>query len=532
MFNVDKSGMVVNISSDGIAFNVTTGLISGTSLVLATIEAIGCTWEVTSSGTVANVKLIPIGENISSGCFGISEYRKFLYAPYASYWQTLGSVTGMYPTLMHSAAEDLGWGTGKVEMTNDYIFLELASEVRRVSVTGTSSLMHQVWTFEGDNWGQYCLYDDEKIYVMEQEEFNPSVSIKRINFGGYGGPTETYIYSFLEEDYYHSQSYLLFTPLYLNRVKYGSWDCIVCVAYYSAIDSDVYPQYILRCIIYNVNTGSISDQWFEATDGTWYPWDADLYSIYYNLSSPSFYQTKMIFTITIDGFVDWFTPPYPTVCLLPSFIIDVSDNTITRVDTYKQQPYFVTTYDITSTIDYSDAKYYFTAWLSSLSKYVLFFVDINSETMSEEGDFIELSDSSEQFQSSYIGGVMVERTAAPGSCNVLQIPALYNINTVDIYVEHGSDYFESALAVDIPQSIIWNVRSNTLQGKRIGSGVAVNKDIAVYWGGAGTVPFTYSNNREVMLRILNRKAVIVVRSNYIPSSNYQLDFYLLTDEEP
>jgi hypothetical protein len=58
MFNITQSGNIVNIDSPDVEFDITVSLISGTSFQVANIEAIGYSWEVTSSGTVANVKLI------------------------------------------------------------------------------------------------------------------------------------------------------------------------------------------------------------------------------------------------------------------------------------------------------------------------------------------------------------------------------------------------------------------------------------------------------------------------------------------
>lgn len=61
MFNITQVGNVVNIDSPDVEFDITVSLISGTSFQVANIEAIGYSWEVTSSGTVANIKLIVSG---------------------------------------------------------------------------------------------------------------------------------------------------------------------------------------------------------------------------------------------------------------------------------------------------------------------------------------------------------------------------------------------------------------------------------------------------------------------------------------
>lgn len=58
MFNIAKSGYIVNITSEGIDFGVTGTFVSGTSFKVANIWAEGCPWEITVSGTIANIKLI------------------------------------------------------------------------------------------------------------------------------------------------------------------------------------------------------------------------------------------------------------------------------------------------------------------------------------------------------------------------------------------------------------------------------------------------------------------------------------------
>jgi hypothetical protein len=63
MFSITQVGNRVDISSSGIDFRITGSLVSGTSYMIANIEAIGYDWDITSvSGTLVNVKLIVSGD--------------------------------------------------------------------------------------------------------------------------------------------------------------------------------------------------------------------------------------------------------------------------------------------------------------------------------------------------------------------------------------------------------------------------------------------------------------------------------------
>lgn len=59
MLNVVSIGGRVDISSSGIDFSITGSLVSGTSFIVADIEAIGYDWEVIHTGTMVNAKLVP-----------------------------------------------------------------------------------------------------------------------------------------------------------------------------------------------------------------------------------------------------------------------------------------------------------------------------------------------------------------------------------------------------------------------------------------------------------------------------------------
>ena len=59
MFNITQVGNRVDIFSSGIDFRITGSLVTGTSFMMANIEAVGYDWDVTSvSGTLVNVSLI------------------------------------------------------------------------------------------------------------------------------------------------------------------------------------------------------------------------------------------------------------------------------------------------------------------------------------------------------------------------------------------------------------------------------------------------------------------------------------------
>lgn len=547
MFNITKAGNRVDIFSSGIDFRITGSLVSGTSMMVANIEAVGYDWEVTASGLTgtaayfANIKLKIGGELMSGGCWGMnSGYRKMLYAPW-TIKQTMGNtgVTGsLTPTLLYSIDKNEYLNT-QIEMTSERVFLLTKNSstediVLRFSISGSSSQIYSPEIGLDHFLYNFAPYNNDVVYTLEEDYDSightyDNFQIREVTFNGATGTSSSnLIYDWIYQyDTYGSSTYYFYYTYWFGRHKYGTNDCIVCIQVYH-IDTGSDPTYMLKFIIYHIESGITSEQWVAPSNDA----DADLNSVSSASTSPSFYASKIIFTLTVarPGGV---TPPYGVHCFTPTFITDISVNSVTRIETPTWDLDVdwptLTTYECCSTIDYSTQKYYFTAWYRPSSGigagYYLFSMGINYVTpIVVQGDLVDYQES---FQA-YTKGYSVDRTPAPGACDVQDVPVQNVVNSVDILVEHGADYFESACAIDIPEDMIWNITSNTLQGKAL-TITATDRDIPIAWAAPGTVPFLYSSTQEVYLRILNGVCVIMVFSRRASPLAYQMDFYLLKE---
>jgi hypothetical protein len=520
MFNIIQFGNVVNIDSDSVEFDITVSLISGTSFQVANIEAIDCDWEVTSSGTTANIELIS-GMPISGGHHGYGLYWKMIYAPFTSK-QTLNDITTLEPVLLNTTS-GAGVGTNnapRFEMTNKYIYFDLrhpSSVIRRYSITGTSAYQEYAGTYGGV---LFCPYNDDIIYNYEEDATYGY--IREIDFSGVSG-TATTKYTFELSDTYNGNTYNYPYSVYFQHLKYELYDAIIHISYWNVSDYVTSPTWIIRCIIYHPDTNITTSNWIEFTDGTWPAgFEPDCSLCYMNNISPSFYNSKMIFTFRIDDYESGHpaTPPYPNVCKIPTFVVDISDDTITRVDNLKQQSW-QGGWNGASVVNYVNGTYYFISYfessVSAEDDEYIFSVNINSETMAM-GDVC--TPHYEPFQARFIG-FGVEDASAGTEADVMGIPIQTVYNTIDLLYTSK----EAECIIDIPKKILWNVIESGLQGKALPGGTS--RDITINWGGA--MPFEYPSQKEIWFRILNGNAVMVLYSRQTGSPYYSsYKIYLLT----
>ena len=532
MFNITQYGNVVNIDSPNVEFDITITQISGTSFQIANIEAIGYDWEVTSSGTMmmANVKLIP-GLRISGPCFGQSNYRKMLYAPWDT-GQTMGTVgtTGsLTPTLLYSADVALGYYAPRMQITNKYVFLYVdpvdGIHIKRYSIDDFSE--QDYYADAGNNYTWDCaVYNNSTVFTLEENwDTDDVMRICKVSYPtgtSYStGTTTTEV--MCEWDYYSTVDgieYNGWDNYFFGRVKNGTYDCIVNIM---SFIGDISPtQYLWKVVIYNINTNTINEQWVDPSN----EWDADLYNVPYGSTSPAFYGSKIIFTYALIDLTNLPGPPYGSICLIPTMIIDISNNSVTLIDDIKwdlDADYtYVNTYHATSVINYTTGIYYFTAWVDPAvgsGAYYIFSMDINSPS-------VVMGDACSTYLECHQGenqGYAIDEINLPGNNNVVTIPSETVVANVDTLLDNFGRV-ESLAAIDIPNDMIWNIKSSVLQGKTLGAGS--NRDITVDWAGA-TIPFTYPANREVWVRILDSRSLVMVYSSSAPS--YQQDFYILKE---
>jgi hypothetical protein len=521
MFNIAQSGNIVNIDSDGVEFDITVSLISGTSFQVANIEAIDYDWEVTSSGTMmmANVKLI--SREISSGGFWFGGNQgKMLYGKWVRK-QSMNDVTSLDPTLLESVGRNLSINHPRLEMTSKYVFIQRFDAlfnpyIVRHSIHSGTSVTYDPTTVDV-SLASFCVYDDDTIYTVETDDSGNTTNLRKVIFTD-SSYSVSDIYSWTSyDDTYGGYYYSTYQHYFTGRVKSGAYDSIVVIWLYGEDNPAPYPfdDFLFKFIVHNTYTLATSEQWKETSSIG----HIDLSAVYGVCTSPSFYQTKLIFSITPEwaGYPDPWPDPYPWIC---TFILDISDNSITRIEHEDSSSYYYRSYASTSTIDYPNHTYYFNVYFDDYGGgdgFYLVSMDINAPVM-VMGSIKEI----ESWQG-FTMGYCIDDEVTPGTVDVMDVPSLTAITTVDILCVNP----DSACAVDIEEGIIWNVKSDVLQGKTI-YGPGLSRDITVNWAGA-TIPFTYSLSRKVWLRICNGNAVMMVFSRQSSPVAYQQDFYLLKE---
>jgi hypothetical protein len=483
---------------------------------------------------------------VSGGVWGFSYYRKMLYSPWETK-QTLGDVTSMTSHFLKSFGKSLDYYYPRPCMTSNWVYIDFdvpGTNHGRLSRFSTIDYTEQIYdpTSLTDPQRVYWFFipDSDNVFYTLENVFDDLVTydnmeISRVELDDLGNiVSKTKLFEW-DNNYpvVDGNEYVLWDSYYFGRVKYGSDDCIVNIWSYINDGPGDTPPYLLKVVIYHLDSNTASEQWITPSDDM----DADIYNMYGNSSSPSFYQSKLIFTGSVEPPSGMPGPPYGSHALFITYIIDVSDDSVTKVDNVlfnlDENWAYAVTYSITSTIDYNTGTYYFIVYIEPEdnigSGFCLYSMDIENPSMELVENF-GLTGDKEAWQGE-IDNYLVDKTPAPGSCSVRETPTRNVITTVDVYVEHGADYFESACAIDIPENMIWNIRANTLQGKTLGGGA--DRDISVAWSG-DTVPFAYPAyaNKELWIRILNEMCLVMVysRSATYPYT-YQTDFYLLKETE-
>lgn len=524
MFNIIRYGNVVNISSSGIDFQITGSYVTGTSYMVAHIEAVGYSWDVTYSGTVANIKLVS-GEAISGGFWGGGYYGKMLTGSWVTK-QTMNDVASLEPTLLKSVGTLTQLRSPRLEMTSDYVFLmwrnpsNNTDALTRYKVTDTTSVEYDPNVPGSRYLYSFCVVSNNIVYTIEYA-YDGSVGnmeLKKITFTDEDYTVEDISSWDCDEAVYNGYTYEFWEHYFTGRIKYGNDDCIVTVFTYLQHGNDSPPpnEYMLRFNVYHINTNTLNNIWQIPSTG-----NISLFSIDGMNTSPSFYQSKMIFVLSPTEALGEYPDPFPW---LSAFILDVSNNTVTKLEWTASLDSWVGTGDTSSVIDYNTHIFYFEAFYQPpddpTGGIYLYSIDLDSPSIVLGSIFPEW----ESWQGADVG-YGFNQTTLPATVDVFNIPDGDVITSIDVLCDTYN--VDSACAIDIDKGIIWNVKASVLQGKGL-VGIGSDRNITVNWSG-GSIPFAYANTRKVWLRICNGVAVIMIYSKQNSPALQQQDFYLLKE---
>jgi len=488
---INVTGSIADVLVEGYTWNV--NFVSGTFAPL----------------TIADVEFYPV---LSGGScnIGTAYYGNVVY-PFER-GQTMKSVSQLSATLFHSPGMARTYTTPIGELSFDHTFIVERSETAAyIKRTTTDEFVTEYYTTDEEETeiiGQCLMYNDCTAYTTEVDLATGDYLIRKVVFDGSSG-TATTVYTVSADVAYSGYTYTIYDIYYFNRLEYGTTKCIILVLSYH---NDTFGD-IFRCIVYHPNSGISHSQVFDCG------FYAD--TSFHYATAPAIYRNKFIFTLNP---YDYYTEPDPTpiTCYCPTFILDVNDHSLEMVNDYltdKESGDYLRAFG-GSGIDYATGIYYFTG--DNNSGYLLFSMNIEGTP-----SISAVSSTNMHLFQGPIDVYGVDRIPAPGNCSVRSIPDLDILTTVNIYVEHGADYFEGACAIDHCHDIIWNIRSDKIEGKALNA-TATSRDIPVTWPGGGTVPFAYANNRELFMRILAGRVLVLVYSTGTVGQ-YQSDWFLLRE---
>lgn len=476
---------------------------------------------------------IPCGYGyIGCNMWGTSYPTKQLYSPSISgNMQTLNNITSLSPILLDSDDTPLSSTGPRTQMTSDYIFVcHYGSSwgrgrLSRYSTADYTEDIYDPWGSESRQLVRFEVYDNNTIYTIE---FGTELEICRVTFDDVGGTSRTTLMSWAEEVNLGGTDYLYWDDFFFTRVKSDNVDAVVYCGSLISQASPSDPEYYFHVCIYHIDTDTTYSEYFAPSLDWSY---ADMYHTYWQCGSPATYNNYLIWTYTI-GYLDLPSgPPYGNHAWIANLVIDISIDDISIKDNMKVDidngPYEYT-YTTTGMVDYDTGIYYFTYYKQiyyghpETDSFTLCQMPISEPfTISDVTDFT-MNDWFTGWQSETIP-YMVNMDNAPATEDVYYVPSLIHPDSVDLYC--SSIY--CACTVDVVNHMMWNVKSDRLQGIAVSGGTS-DRDITIEWDG-GTVPFTYSGNRQVLLQIFDGMAFIIVFSRQSSPTLYQTDFYLLKE---
>jgi hypothetical protein len=482
---------------------------------------------------------------ISGPCHGMTHDRTMLDVPWSA-GQTLGDVETLASTLLYSTSDYVeGYSEPRIGMTSNYLFTlsKASSSARTLLIRADAATLAQE-TYDPELAGSHFLInftivDEDTIYTIEEAYPGETDKLQlcRVTFNG-GTPNREVIY---EVDCwpgeYSGSPYLSWDTVSLLYFKNGSKNYIVYTGTWMADD---YPEtcpneVMLRFWIYDIDLNSMSDQWVVPAPDAGYSYD--LYEVTWNCTPPAFYGSKMIITVGL-GSMSTYDPHYyddPPVQRpwATTIFVDVSTSEITQVYDWTDSDWeWNWLYEVGGVIDHDTDTYYYQMWLeddahSNLnSGYFLFSIDLAGTPSQTKGAEAGTPDGRgcHYFQGISKCYAVDREPTVPTALDVFELPSMTPITTINVdYSQWNGHYFESGIAIDRTQNMLWSLRSGILEGKSLNGGT--DRDITI----SGSLPFTYSNNRAIHYRILSDMALVMVSSSRSSPSLGQVDYYLLKE---
>jgi len=231
--------------------------------------------------------------------------------------------------------------------------------------------------------------------------------------------------------------------------------------------------------------------------------------------------------------LDNYNPPYYPAPQIEIVMVDIINGNITILNNILKDPEYW--YIDGGALDYTNNKYYFSAWYEANGCSSVYSVNLNNPiAILDEEISLPLSLAFGTYDQGHNRGYLFDEPSSssmPGMAPFYDFP---NLNYIDeIYLslvkgwgDGGALYRE----MDMDNNIVWNLQLDKLEGKSLNGGIS--RDIPIepplsFFYPIGGPPFN-NWNRMAYLRILDGKCIVLIysRTDIIPYE-YSQRWYLL-----
>jgi hypothetical protein len=498
---------------------------------------------------------IPCVYQLMSGpSWGFRSWRSMLVQPWLE-GQTMESINYLTPHLLSQDATYLEYYAPQVQMTKNYVFIthyistQNQEYVSRYSVEDYSEcgLYNPDSDYPtGRMFVQSVVYNENILYTLEYDwgvDYD-NMQIVKVTFAEDNSTTREVIFVFEEYPYANGvDEYVAWDSYFFGHMKNGDNDCVISIHTFLGGEN---PEYYFKVIVHHINTGVTTAQWILPLDD---PYGTDIYGIYWQATSPAFYQSKLMFQyiVDIDNMPRSPVYPYPLLepfgshCQNPIFILDISDDSVEIVQDHKTDFdtdwAYVDSWDATTIIDHNTNKMYWIGYYSSEYWETngldgQFIYEMNIYTPHNVTIVAMCPSTSMQTYQGPTTGYELNLASSGQEYNILSIPYQSGITTVGVTTPYGAAHNESGAIICIEKNgnILWNIGLDRLEGKSLVGGE--NRNIMINWEDS-IIPYMFPSYeyKEVWLQILNGMAIVMVYSGDFDVSPriLQQDFYLLKE---
>lgn len=353
-------------------------------------------------------------------------------------------------------------------------------------------------------FGSIVLQDENTAYVTYWDDDTLKLRLSKVDFCD---REEEIIYEWDWEK--NNEAEYVSNSLFMVKNVYDGEEVLAIAENW---DTDPTDGYKLHVIFYSITNDQITDLDLIRLHDTY---DLNWFFNYY--TPPAFYADKVVFTAGPTGFDGVDPSPLPTICVTPTFILDTTNKTVTKVDditvdTSTAWPYILWG----GAIDRDTKKHYF--WMEDYktggTPNALGCVDLDAETGSVPVENL-----------AYNVWILQGDTYAYGRKYVVplftEIVSIPNLTIISSGLDAGTD--DSSAIVDEINSLVWMYNLDTNQLYGYSTDLGSRPDIIYTISGSGL--FEYPDSRRVYLILLAGKFYIFVRSR--SGVTYQYDWYLL-----